>query len=192
MAAEQIDPHLKGGQVDMFPDPGSKGGAAGGQPGHGSVQPRLPGFPAGTIPGGWPNGRRFGDDVVDIAVTAAISDLRGDPLVINGPAGDSVDANDIAYNKVFPYAATPLHARSHAHNGIAETASLDFAHFGSGEGLVSEIVLTNPSTTTTVDRIPLHLYLNAFANQESTWMRTTLGRMVDVDDLLILFANWTG
>ena len=30
----------------------------------------------GSIPGGWPNGRRFGDDVVDIAVTALISDLR--------------------------------------------------------------------------------------------------------------------
>ena len=30
----------------------------------------------GLIPGGWPNGRRFGDDVVDIAVTAIISDLR--------------------------------------------------------------------------------------------------------------------
>ena len=29
----------------------------------------------GFIPGGWPNGRRFGDDVVDIAVTALISDL---------------------------------------------------------------------------------------------------------------------
>ena len=29
-----------------------------------------PGFGGGAIPGGWPNGRRFGDDVVDIAVTA--------------------------------------------------------------------------------------------------------------------------
>lgn len=30
------------------------------------------GFGGGTVPGGWPNGRRFGDDVVDIAVTALI------------------------------------------------------------------------------------------------------------------------
>ncbi len=82
-----------------------------------TVQAGLPGFPAGTIPGGWPNGRRFGDDVVDIAVTAAISDLRGDPLIINGPAGDNVDANDIAYNKVFPYASTPLNGRNHGHHG---------------------------------------------------------------------------
>jgi hypothetical protein len=54
--------------------------------------------------------------VLDIAVTAAISDLRGDPLIINGPAGDGVDGNDIAYNKVFPYAATPLNGRNHAHH----------------------------------------------------------------------------
>jgi hypothetical protein len=73
------------------------------------------GFGNGTVPGGWPNGRRFGDDVLDIAVTALISDLRVSPPIINGPAGDNVDANDIAYNKVFPYAATPLNGRRHAH-----------------------------------------------------------------------------
>lgn len=73
------------------------------------------GFGNGTVPGGWPNGRRFGDDVVDIAVTALISDLRVSPPVIVGPAGDNVDKNDIAYNKVFPYAATPLNGRRHTH-----------------------------------------------------------------------------
>jgi hypothetical protein len=77
-----------------------------------SVQP---GFGGGVIPGGWPNGRRFGDDVLDIAVTALISDLRVNPPIIVGPAGDNVDKNDIAYNKVFPYAATPLNGRTHTH-----------------------------------------------------------------------------
>lgn len=80
------------------------------------VQPGLPGFPQGTIPGGWPNGRRFGDDVVDIAVTALISDLRTNPLQIAGPASDRVDGNDTTYNKVFPYAATPLNGRNHQHH----------------------------------------------------------------------------
>jgi len=76
-----------------------------------------PGFGNGTLPGGWPNGRRFGDDVVDIGVTALISDLRG-PLVIRVADGiDGVNANDIAYNKVFPYAATPLNGRKHGHHG---------------------------------------------------------------------------
>jgi len=73
------------------------------------------GFGGGTVPGGWPNGRRFGDDVVDIAVTALISDLRVSPPIIVGPAGDNVNGNDIAYNKVFPYAATPLNGRTHRH-----------------------------------------------------------------------------
>jgi hypothetical protein len=73
------------------------------------------GFGGGVVPGGWPNGRRFGDDVLDIAVTALISDLRVSPPIIRGPAGDNTDSNDIAYNKVFPYAATPLNGRNHTH-----------------------------------------------------------------------------
>ncbi len=76
-----------------------------------------PGFGNGTVPGGWPNGRRFGDDVVDIAVTALISDLRVSPPIIRGPAGDNVDHNDMAYNKVFPYESTPQNGRIHAHHG---------------------------------------------------------------------------
>jgi hypothetical protein len=73
------------------------------------------GFGGGVIPGGWPNGRRFGDDVLDIAVTALLSDLRVSPPKIAAPAGDNVNRNDIAYNKVFPYAATPLNGRTHSH-----------------------------------------------------------------------------
>lgn len=73
------------------------------------------GFGGGTIPGGWPNGRRFGDDVVDIAVSALLSDLRG-PLVIRVADGvDGVSQNDTAYNKVFPYESTPQNGRNHAH-----------------------------------------------------------------------------
>ena len=74
------------------------------------------GFGGGTLPGGWPNGRRFGDDVVDIAVTALASDLRTNPPVIRGPYGDNVDTNDMAYNKVFPYESPPQNGRNHAHH----------------------------------------------------------------------------
>lgn len=76
----------------------------------------LPSSFQGTeVPDGWPNGRRFGDDVIDIAVTAVISDLAAG--IVRGPAGDNVDTNDMAYNKVFPYAATPLNGRRHRHQG---------------------------------------------------------------------------
>jgi hypothetical protein len=74
-----------------------------------------PGFGNGVVPGGWPNGRRFGDDVLDIAVTALISDLRVSPPIIRGPAGDNVNQNDMAYNKVFPYESTPQNGRNHTH-----------------------------------------------------------------------------
>lgn len=81
------------------------------------VQAGLPGFPTGTIPGGWPNGRRFGDDVIDIGVSAIISDLRTNPLTVRSADGiDNVSGNDAVYNKVFPYAATPHNGRNSAHN----------------------------------------------------------------------------
>jgi len=63
------------------------------------------------ISSGWPNGRRFGDDVVDIALT----------LLASGPAyttfttvGDNVAANDQIFHQVFPYAATPHSGTRHS------------------------------------------------------------------------------
>jgi hypothetical protein len=61
------------------------------------------------VPAGWPNGRRVGDDVADIAFTAIATDLRT-PIGPNHPVvplGDNVDHNDMVYNLVFPYIATP-------------------------------------------------------------------------------------
>lgn len=53
---------------------------------------------------GWPNGRRLGDDVVDIALTAVASGpAYGTVLVV----GDNVPANDQLYHQVFPYSGTP-------------------------------------------------------------------------------------
>jgi hypothetical protein len=57
------------------------------------------------IPAGWPNGRRLGDDVIDIALTAVAS---GPSYSTITPVGDNVNANDAAYNLTFPYAATPF------------------------------------------------------------------------------------
>jgi hypothetical protein len=63
---------------------------------------------ASGVPSGWPNGRRFGDDVVDIALTAIAS---GPAFTTVTVVGDNVTANDQLFNIVFPYAATP-HAGS--------------------------------------------------------------------------------
>ncbi len=92
---------------------------------------RLPGSAIGAdatknyVPGGWPNGRRFGDDVIDIGVTAVISDLRTLPLVIRSADGiDNVNSNDAIYNKAFPYAATPHNGRNSQHNPKAANSPL--------------------------------------------------------------------
>lgn len=53
---------------------------------------------------GWPNGRRVGDDTVDIALTAVASGPTYSSVVV---VGDNVAANDQTYNQVFPYLATP-------------------------------------------------------------------------------------
>jgi len=53
----------------------------------------------GSRSSGWPNGRRIGDDVVDILLTA-LSQFTVD-------IGDNVNANDQVYNQVFPYLGTP-------------------------------------------------------------------------------------
>lgn len=53
---------------------------------------------------GWPNGRRLGDDVIDIALTAIAS---GPSYAAVTVVGDNVAANDQVYHQVFPYSATP-------------------------------------------------------------------------------------
>jgi hypothetical protein len=80
-------------------------------------------FGNGTLPGGWPNGRRFGDDVLGIAVIAILSDLRNpsQPLIFAGfdPSTFNVGGvtqNDITYNEVFPYAPTPHNGRDNLHH----------------------------------------------------------------------------
>ena len=56
------------------------------------------------VSGGWPNGRRLGDDVVDIALTAIASGPSYSTITL---VGDNIAANDLPYHQVFPYLATP-------------------------------------------------------------------------------------
>jgi hypothetical protein len=68
---------------------------------------RLSGLGGDTTSGkwsGWPNGRRLGDDVVDIALTAVASGPTYSSIFL---LGDNINSNDQSYNFVFPYAATP-------------------------------------------------------------------------------------
>jgi hypothetical protein len=53
--------------------------------------------------GGFPNGRRLGDDVVDIELRVIGGELIGKKL----PLGDGVDQNDVPFLTQFPYVAAP-------------------------------------------------------------------------------------
>jgi len=53
---------------------------------------------------GWPNGRRLGDDVIDIAERAVGGVLVKNPL----PLGDGVDSAALANQTTFPYVPDPL------------------------------------------------------------------------------------
>ena len=57
--------------------------------------------------GGFPNGRRLTDDVVDIAVQAVEGAAQTGKLVEALAAGDAVDQNDVAFGRSFPYVALP-------------------------------------------------------------------------------------
>jgi Domain of unknown function (DUF4331) len=52
---------------------------------------------------GWPNGRRLGDDVIDIAEQAVAGFLKGKKV----PLGDGVNGDDRTLSKTFPYVADP-------------------------------------------------------------------------------------
>jgi len=53
---------------------------------------------------GYPNGRRLGDDVIDIDERVVAGELIGHKL----PLGDGVDANDVPFLTSFPYVAAPF------------------------------------------------------------------------------------
>ncbi len=52
---------------------------------------------------GFPNGRRLGDDVIDIALQVVEGELVGSA----NDLGDGVDNNDVAFDNTFPYLALP-------------------------------------------------------------------------------------
>ena len=63
--------------------------------------------PLGSDPQGWPNGRRLSDDIIDVALQAVEGCLLSQNTPTSCALGDGVDANDVAFQSVFPYAAMP-------------------------------------------------------------------------------------
>ncbi|MEZ0074032.1 DUF4331 domain-containing protein [Planotetraspora sp. GP83] len=72
----------------------------------------------GGDPQGFPNGRRLGDDVVDIAIQAMEGAALTGKLVPALAAGDKVDANDKPFLAQFPYIPLPSNTSvNHSING---------------------------------------------------------------------------
>jgi hypothetical protein len=57
---------------------------------------------------GFPNGRRLGDDVIDISLQVVEGELTGNPNDLS----DGVDANEYAFGDTFPYLALPTRGSS--------------------------------------------------------------------------------
>src|SRR5262245_62882532 len=62
----------------------------------------LGGDTTSGVSGGWPNGRRLGDDVVDIAFTAVASGPTYAAITV---VGDDIHAHGQVYHQVFPSSA---------------------------------------------------------------------------------------
>ncbi|MCY7399358.1 MAG: DUF4331 domain-containing protein [Nocardioides sp.] len=67
-----------------------------------TAEPNRLGVIGGDVQG-FPNGRRLGDDVVDIALQVVEGELVGS----KNDLGDGVDSNDVAFDNTFPYLALP-------------------------------------------------------------------------------------
>ncbi|HVF86139.1 MAG TPA: DUF4331 domain-containing protein [Pyrinomonadaceae bacterium] len=85
----------------------------------------------GGDPAGFPNGRRVGDDVVDIELRAVLGGTPFTPafnVFPNNAIGDGVSANDVPYLTRFPYLGTPHSgnirgSKPHEHHVIGTTTT---------------------------------------------------------------------
>jgi hypothetical protein len=88
-----------------------------------TAEPNRLGVIGGDVQG-YPNGRRLGDDVIDIALQVVEGELVGSA----NDLGDGVDANDAAFSDTFPYLALPAsgsNADPHPSAGGAAKQSAD-------------------------------------------------------------------
>jgi hypothetical protein len=89
----------------------------------------------GSDPAGFPNGRRVGDDVTDIALRLVVGGVLAAPFPgfsadIGGRLGDGVNVNDAPYRTEFPYLASAPSGRTRRHVDPGEPACTPL--FGGG------------------------------------------------------------
>ncbi len=106
--------------------------------------------------GGFPNGRRLEDDVVDISIQAVEGAVRTGELVEALATGDGVNDNDKAFSSSFPYLAMP-HPGSdpdpHA-SGTSPSGGVDTGGGGTAANPRTDGVLASPTAAPASDVPP--------------------------------------
>jgi hypothetical protein len=150
------------------------------------IEPAEEENPLGVIAGdnaGFPNGRRLGDEVVDIELRVAAGFLLGEEFQngANGQLGDGVPTNDLPFLAEFPYVSTPHQGFEHMHHSVtgSETAAAPAAAAPrsitvelnelSESGMMGEAVLTEAEDGTMVSLMlenatgghPVHIHLGS-------------------------------
>ena len=102
-----------------------------------AATPNRFGVLAGDV-AGFPNGRRLGDDVVDIELRVVAGVLvDGFNISPNNRLGDGVDGNDMPFLPYFPYVAPPQNPLNHEHHatqsGVVRTSSVNRTAVGLAE-----------------------------------------------------------
>jgi hypothetical protein len=98
-----------------------------------AAKPNRLGVVGGDV-AGFPNGRRLGDDVIDVALQALEGVLvPGHPGAVDG-LGDGVNGNDVAFTSAFPYIGDP-HTGSDPREGRNQVSFTQ--HFTSANGVVT-------------------------------------------------------
>ena len=98
-----------------------------------AARPNRFGVLAGDV-AGFPNGRRLGDDVVDIELRVVAGVLvDGFNIAPNNQLGDGIDANDAPYLPYFPYVAPPHNPLNHEHHRVQRGTGLT-GLLGAGNG----------------------------------------------------------
>jgi hypothetical protein len=86
---------------------------------------------------GFPNGRRLGDDVIDIALQALEGAAQSGHLVPALAKGDGVNHNDKRFGATFPYVALPHTTAVSQHHTSSATALPPSGGDGGGSGGLS-------------------------------------------------------
>ncbi|HEY3216753.1 MAG TPA: DUF4331 family protein [Candidatus Eisenbacteria bacterium] len=101
-----------------------------------TANPERLGLLAGDV-AGFPNGRRLGDDVVDIAERVVAGATPFTPpfdVAPNNRLGDGVDANDRPFLPYFPYLAPPHDPLEHRHHAEQSGDAEESGHGRHGRG----------------------------------------------------------